>query len=112
VQIEWIDRVRSDRYQMLKMTVSVIANSSADTLYGTPSPMWIASATMVPNTATIATAVQYGHVRYTGTRNCQTIATANTTIVASTARYGLNRCTRKSDTASPIAVVSSFTNQK
>jgi hypothetical protein len=44
--------------------------------------------------------------------NCQAMAIANSTRPASTARYSLNRCTRKSDTASPIAVVSSFSTQK
>ena len=66
--------------------------------------------TIVPNTATIDTAVQYGQVRYRGVRNCQVIATANTTNPASTPRYWLTSCTRQSDTASPIAVVSSFTD--
>src|SRR5579875_1576628 len=76
-----------------------------------PSPTCIASATIVPNTATIATALQYGHVRYPGTRNCQPIAIANTTKPANTARQGLNCLTRKSDSASPIAVVAIFTAQ-
>ena len=39
------------------------------------------------------------------------IATANTMNPASTARYGLYSLTRKSDTASPIAVVRIFTVQ-
>src|SRR5215469_3721266 len=108
----WIDSVRSARYQMTKMTASATPNIVTDTLYGMPIPTCSASATIVPNTATIATAVQYGHVRYVGTRNCQTIAIANTTKPASTARYGLYRFTRKSATASPIAVVRIFTAQK
>ena len=54
----------STRYQVNSTTASATAeNSVTDTLYGTPSPTCIASATIVPNTATIATAVQYGHVR-------------------------------------------------
>jgi len=59
----WIDSVPSTRYQVNSTTASATANSVTDTLYGTPSPTCIASATIVPNTATIATAVQYGHVR-------------------------------------------------
>ena len=88
-----------------------IGASFAD-YFGMPSPTCIASATIVPNTATIATAVQYGHVRYVGTRNCQPIAIANTTNPINTARYGLYCFTRKSDTASPIAVVRIFRPQK
>ena len=53
----------STRYQVNSTTASATENSVTDTLYGTPSPTCIASATIVPNTATIATAVQYGHVR-------------------------------------------------
>jgi hypothetical protein len=35
----------------------------ADKVYGTPSAMCMESAHIVPNTATIDTAVQYGQVR-------------------------------------------------
>ncbi len=37
------------------------------------------SAHIVPKTATIATADQYGQVRYVGVRNCHVIATTNST---------------------------------
>ncbi len=74
--------------------------------------MCITSAHIVPKTATIATADQYGQVRYRGVLNCQVIVTANSTNPTSTAAYWFQSFTRKSDTASPIAVVSSFTAQK
>ena len=70
------------------------------------------SAAIVPNTATIDTAVQYGQVRYCGVRNCHTIATTNTRKPRTTPRYLLTSSTTKSDIASPIAVVSSFSAQK
>ncbi len=70
------------------------------------------SAAIVPNTATMDTAVQYGQVRYCGVLNCHTIAAANTRKPRATPRNLLTSRTTKSDTASPMAVVSSFTTQK
>ena len=52
------------------------------------------SAHIVPNTATIATADQYGQVRYVGVRNCQVIAIANRMNPTTTARYLLTSFTR------------------
>src|ERR1700751_2481604 len=81
-------------------------------MYGSPSTTCMTSATIVPNTATIDTAVQYGQVRYRGVRNCHTIAAANTAKPRTTPRDLLTSSTTQSDTAAPIAVVSSFTIQK
>ncbi len=70
------------------------------------------SAAIVPNTATIDTAVHYGQVEYRGVRDCHQIATTKTRKPRSTPRYLFTSSTTKSDIASPIAVVSSFTTQK
>src|SRR5579872_6904303 len=81
-------------------------------MYASPRTTCMTSAAIVPNTATIDTAVQYGHVLYRGVRNCHTIAAANTAKPRTTPRYLLTSSTIQSDTASPMAVVSSFTTQK
>src|SRR5579875_478213 len=99
--------VPSARYQAANVTIRQMAQKRADTRYGSPSTTCMTSAAIVPNTATMDTAVQYGQVRY-----CQPIASANTTKPRITPRYLFTSRTTKSDSASPIAVVSSFTAQK
>ena len=54
----WMDSVFSNVYQVRKTTAKASAKKAVDTTYGTPRPMWITSAAMVPKTATMATASQ------------------------------------------------------
>ena len=63
-------------------------------MYGSPITMCMTSAHIVPKTATIATADQYGQVRYVGVRNCHVIASAKSTNPTTTARYLLTSFTR------------------
>jgi len=56
----WIETVPSTRCQTMKTTASETAKNAVETTYGTCRPMWSTSAAIVPNTATITTASQYG----------------------------------------------------
>jgi hypothetical protein len=51
--------VPSVRCQAQKTTATAIAKAAVVAQYGTPSWMWMASAHIVPNTATMVTASQY-----------------------------------------------------
>src|SRR6202035_5166450 len=108
----WFESVRSLRYQTTKMAVSPVAQSAADSAYGIFSSMWAASAHMVPNTATIATANQYTGAMYRRTKNCSASETTMPTPPIATAMYGSIVCTRESDSDSPIAVVRILTAQQ
>jgi len=104
--------VRSVAYQEASVIASKTANSAVESAYGTWNWMCSASAHIVPNTATIDTASQYSHVWYRRARNWAIIAMAHTTKPMNTARYWLRSAAIVSETASPIAVVSSLAIQK
>src|SRR5260370_32558397 len=108
----WIETVRSIKTQPAKITVSPAAQSAAEAAYGIFSSIWAASAHMVPNTATIATANQYTGAMYLRTKNCSASETTMPTPPIATATYGSIVWTRWSDSASPMAVVTVLTAQK
>src|SRR5674476_695326 len=78
--------------------------------YGTPRTTWIASAAIVPNTATMATVVQYVVGRYLSARSWYHSATPMPTAPIPAARAMLWAASQ-SEAASPMPVVRTFTTQ-
>src|SRR5659263_152915 len=78
--------------------------------YGTPRTTWIASAAIVPNTATMATVAQYVVGRYLWARSWYHSVTPRPTAPIPAARAMLWAASQ-SEAASPMPVVRTFTTQ-
>src|SRR5882757_11350651 len=112
--MEWMDSVRSARYQTRKVTASSPPKISVLASSGTPMLSVRLSVTRVPKTLTSATASQYLLGTYRSARNWTTIATTSSTPVTIEVpvRPKFRLTFRKSAADSPTVVHSTLTIQK